>query len=94
MTEYGADSETEGVVKFDGHVIEGATALWCAAGAGYFSIVTALVCHGADVNHVTKTNSTPLRAACFEVLKLTFSGISKFPPGSVGYSSVPVRAQG
>ena len=43
------------------------TTLWCAAGAGYFSIVTALVCHGADVNHVTKTNSTPLRAACFEV---------------------------
>ena len=41
--------------------------IWCAAGAGYFSIVTALVCHGADVNHVTKTNSTPLRAACFEV---------------------------
>ena len=67
LTEYEADSETEGVVKFDGHVIEGATALWCAAGAGYFSIVTALVCHGADVNHVTKTNSTPLRAACFEV---------------------------
>ena len=32
LTEYGADSETEGVVKFDGHVIEGATALWCAAG--------------------------------------------------------------
>ena len=30
LTEYSADSETEGVVKFDGHVIEGATALWCA----------------------------------------------------------------
>ena len=27
-----------GTVKFDGHVIEGATALWCAAGAGYFNI--------------------------------------------------------
>ena len=39
----------------------------CAAGAGYYNIVTALITHGADVNHVTKTNSTPLRAACFEV---------------------------
>merc|ERR1719153_1502384 len=66
LTEYTADTEIEGVVKFDGHVIEGATALWCAAGAGYFHIVKALVEHGADVNHVTKTNSTPLRAACFE----------------------------
>jgi len=66
LSEFEADSETEGTVKFDGHVIEGATALWCAAGAGYFNIVKALVSHGADVNHVTKTNSTPLRAACFE----------------------------
>merc|ERR1719431_887613 len=51
---------------FDGHMIEGATALWCAAGAGHQSIVEALVAAGADVNHVTRTNSTPLRAACFE----------------------------
>lgn len=26
--------EKEGTVKFDGYVIEGASALWCAAGAG------------------------------------------------------------
>lgn len=66
LSEYQADSEKEGIVKFDGHVIEGATALWCAAGAGHFNIVKTLISHGADVNHVTKTNSTPLRAACFE----------------------------
>ena len=47
-------------------MIEGATALWCAAGAGHRAIVELLVEAGADVNHVTKTNSTPLRAACFE----------------------------
>jgi len=64
--EYRTDLESEGTVKFDGHVIEGATALWCAAGAGHKSIVELLVSAGADVNHVTKTNSTPLRAACFE----------------------------
>ena len=32
---YGTDLESEGTVKFDGHVIDGATALWCAAGAGH-----------------------------------------------------------
>lgn len=63
---YSTDLESEGTVKFDGHVIDGATALWCAAGAGHKKIVEALVIAGADVNHVTKTNSTPLRAACFE----------------------------
>ena len=64
--DYSTDLECEGTVKFDGHVIEGATALWCAAGAGHKAIVEMLVEAGADVNHVTKTNSTPLRAACFE----------------------------
>lgn len=28
------DVEKEGIVRFDGFVIEGATALWCAACAG------------------------------------------------------------
>ncbi|XP_012552018.2 protein fem-1 homolog B-like isoform X3 [Bombyx mandarina] len=58
--------ETEGTVKFDEYVIEGATALWCASGAGHLAIVKRLVKAGADVNHATRTVSTPLRAACFE----------------------------
>lgn len=58
--------EQEGTVQLDGYVIEGATPLWCAAGAGHFGVVQILVCHGADVNHSTRTNSTPLRAACFD----------------------------
>jgi len=66
LDSFETDVEAEGVVKFDGHMIEGATALWCAAGAGHLSIVQSLVGSGVDVNHVTKTNSTPLRAACFE----------------------------
>jgi len=66
LSSHHADVECEGVVKFDGHVIEGATALWCAAGAGHEDVVRTLVRRGADVNHVTRTNSTPLRAACFE----------------------------
>ncbi|XP_050674604.1 protein fem-1 homolog B-like isoform X2 [Leptidea sinapis] len=58
--------EREGTVKFDEYVIVGATALWCAAGAGHLGIVKRLVRAGADVNHATETLSTPLRAACFD----------------------------
>jgi len=47
-------------------VIEGAPALWCAAAAGHFDIVKFLIRCGADVNKTTLTNSTPLRAACFD----------------------------
>lgn len=58
--------EQEGTVQFDGYVIEGATPLWCAAGAGHLDIVRILVLRGADVNHPTRTASTPLRAASFD----------------------------
>ena len=63
---YGVDIEQIGTVKFDGFVIEGATALWCAAGAGHFDVVRTLIEFRADVNHATFSNSTPLRAACFD----------------------------
>lgn len=38
----------------------------CAAAAGHLKIVKLLVNKGAKVNSTTKTNSTPLRAACFD----------------------------
>ena len=66
LEHFNVDIEQEGTVKFDGYVIEGATALWCASGAGHFEIVKALVTCSADLNHATKSNSTPLRAACFD----------------------------
>ncbi|XP_077989636.1 protein fem-1 homolog B-like [Glandiceps talaboti] len=66
LEQYNVNIEQEGVVKFNGYVIEGASALWCAAGAGHYPVVKTLVEHGADVNHTTVTNSTPLRAACFD----------------------------
>lgn len=66
LTKFKPDLEKEAIVKFDGYTIEGASALWCAAGAGHLSVVKTLVKAGADVNHPTKTNSTPLRAACFD----------------------------
>ncbi|KAF5291326.1 hypothetical protein FQA39_LY03477 [Lamprigera yunnana] len=66
LSKFNPDLEQEGTVKFDGYVIDGASALWCAAGAGHLNVVKILVKAGADVNHPTKTNSTPLRAACFD----------------------------
>ena len=66
LEHFNVDIEQEGTVKFDGYPIEGATALWCASGAGHFEIVKTLVSSSADVNHATKSNSTPLRAACFD----------------------------
>ncbi|XP_019875220.1 protein fem-1 homolog B isoform X2 [Aethina tumida] len=66
LTKFQPNLEQEGIVKFDGYVVEGASALWCAACAGHVNVVKSLVKAGADVNHPTKTNSTPLRAACFD----------------------------
>jgi len=66
LSHYGVDIEQVGTVKFDGFVIEGATALWCASGAGHFDVVQTLIEFRADVNHATYSNSTPLRAACFD----------------------------
>ncbi|XP_071053900.1 protein fem-1 homolog B isoform X2 [Onthophagus taurus] len=66
LSNFQPDLEIEGIVKFDGYVIEGASALWCAAGGGHLNVVKLLVKAGADVNHPTRTNSTPLRAACFD----------------------------
>ncbi|KAI9561961.1 Fem-1-like protein B [Daphnia sinensis] len=66
LSQFKPNIEQEGDVKFDGYLIEGASPLWCAAGAGHLKVVKALVKAGADVNHPTKTFSTPLRAASFD----------------------------
>lgn len=58
--------EQECTVKFDGHIVHGATALWCAAGSGHLNVIKLLIQYGANVNQKTKTHSTPLRAACFD----------------------------
>ncbi|XP_076030914.1 protein fem-1 homolog B-like isoform X1 [Oratosquilla oratoria] len=66
ILKFSPDLEQEATVKFDGYVIEGASPLWCASGAGHLGVVKMLVRAGANVNHPTRTNSTPLRAACFD----------------------------
>lgn len=55
-----------GKVEFDGEKIDNAPALWCSAAVGCSKCVQLLVSHGAKVNSTTSTNSTPLRAACFD----------------------------
>lgn len=62
----GACLELTGLVNFEGENIEGAPPLWCASAAGHLKIVKYLVSKGADVNSTTKSNSTALRAACFD----------------------------
>ena len=54
------------LVVFDGETIDGAPALWVAAAAGHLEIVAFLLGRGANVNATTKSNSTPLRAACYD----------------------------
>jgi ankyrin repeat protein len=62
----GANIEQTGLVNFEGENIEGAPPLWCASAAGHLKIVKYLVSKGANVNSTTKSNSTALRAACFD----------------------------
>lgn len=52
-------------VNFD-NIVYGASALWCAVFSGNLDIVKLLVQRGAQVNHETRSKSTPLRAACFQ----------------------------
>lgn len=66
VDECGADIEQVGTVHFDEEAVEGVTPLWCASAANYIDIVKFLVSRGADVNRTTITNSTALRAACFD----------------------------
>ena len=82
MLAHGADCEARGSCEFDGDTLENVPALWAASAAGHFTIVQTLVMEGrvksvqelvlldfrtgANVNARTKTNSTPLRAACFD----------------------------
>jgi ankyrin repeat protein len=66
LIDNGADVESCGSCEFDQDLLVDVPALWAASAAGHFTIVQILVFQGANVNSRTKTNSTPLRAACFD----------------------------
>lgn len=61
-----SDVEQRGMYEVpDDRSIHYVTPLWCAAVAGKLSVVKCLVEHGANVNSVSDTGSTPVRSACF-----------------------------
>ncbi len=62
----GANVEQRGLYEVpEDHSVHNVTPLWCAAVAGKVKVVDTLVKHGADVNSISDTGSTPVRSACF-----------------------------
>lgn len=75
LSECNADVEHRGLFEVpEDRSVHTVTLLWCAAVAGKVKVVEVLVRHGADVNSVSDTGSTPVRSACFmthlEIVKL------------------------
>lgn len=63
---YIADVEQKGIYEVvDDKTSHCVTPLWCAAVCGKLPIVKCLVKHGANVNSMSDTGSTPVRSACF-----------------------------
>lgn len=61
-----ADIEQKGLYEVpDDHSVHTATPLWCAAVTGKLAVIKCLVEHGADVNAISDSGSTPVRSACF-----------------------------
>ena len=61
-----ANVEQRGLYEVpDDRSVHNVTPLWCASVAGKVKVVEVLVRHGADVNSVSDTGSTPVRSACF-----------------------------
>ncbi|CAF1196158.1 unnamed protein product [Didymodactylos carnosus] len=65
LRKFNVNTEIEGIMEYDNQLVPGATAIWCAAASDHLNIVKLLIFHGANINHCTRSKSTPLRAACF-----------------------------
>ena len=52
--------------EFGEEMCRGVTALWCATAAQHFDIVKLMVVNGADINHSSINDSSPLRVACLK----------------------------
>jgi len=65
------DIEAKGTIVFDltnnqQEIIEDVSPLWTAVAVDHFDIVRLLIEQGhANINHLTKTHSTPFRVACY-----------------------------
>ncbi|XP_018057722.1 PREDICTED: protein fem-1 homolog A isoform X1 [Atta colombica] len=61
-----ADIEQRGRYEVpDDRSVHCVTPLWCAAVSGNLEVIKCLISHGADVNAVSDSGSTPVRSACF-----------------------------
>lgn len=61
-----ADIEQRGRYEvLDDRSVHCVTPLWCAAVSGNLEVIKCLISHGADVNAVSDSGSTPVRSACF-----------------------------
>lgn len=61
-----ADIEQRGMYEVpDDRSVHCVTPLWCAAVSGKLRVMKCLISHGADVNAVSDSGSTPVRSACF-----------------------------
>lgn len=66
ITVCNADIEQRGIYEVpDDRSVHSVTPLWCAAVSGKLSVIRCLAHHGADINAVSDTGSTPVRSACF-----------------------------
>lgn len=75
LSECQVDVEQRGMFEVpEDRSVHTVTPLWCAAVAGKAQVVEVLVRHGADINSVSDTGSTPVRSACFmthlEIVKI------------------------
>lgn len=60
------DLEQRGLYEVpDDHSVHCVTPLWCAAVSGKLAVTKCLLQHGADVNSISDSGSTPVRSACF-----------------------------
>lgn len=66
LKECDADIEQRGRYEVpDDRSVHCVTPLWCAAVSGNLEVIKCLISHGADVNAVSDSGSTPVRSACF-----------------------------
>ena len=66
LTVCNADVEQRGMYEVpDDRSVHCVTPLWCAAVSGKLPVIKCLISHGAEVNAVSDSGSTPVRSACF-----------------------------
>ncbi len=91
------EQETSAIIEGGHRPAEGATALWTASTMGCLDFVMALVAHGADIEHTTDSQSSPLRGAAYDghcdVCKYLIDlGADINKPNHVGQSPLTIAA--